>query len=150
MAAFQFFDEFIKRLGDGDIDLTTGAHVFKFRLSNTAPDVALHDDAADLPAPTGGSYADIAITHAWAETSAGSGVWRFAAGADVGGAGTTWEAVSTDFTAARYVALYDDTHASDALVGYFDNGAAFTITAGNNFKLDLDANFEIFTFANPN
>ena len=58
----------------------------------------------------------------------------------------TWTADTTDFTAARYVALYDDTHASDALVGYFDYGVGgFTLTAGNTFTLNLDANYEIFT-----
>ena len=142
MAQFVFFDAFKQRLGDGDIDLTTTTgHAFKFRLTNATPNVDTHDDAADLAAITGGSYADAAITHAWAETSAGSGIWRFAAGADV-----TWTADTTDFTAARYVALYDDTHASDALVGYFDYGVGgFTLTAGNTFTLNLDANYEIFT-----
>jgi hypothetical protein len=142
MAAFVFFDAFKQRLGDGEIDLTTSTgHAFKLRLTNTTPNVDTHDDAADLTAITGGSYADAAITHTWAETSAGSGVWRFAASAD-----PTWTAVSTDFTTARYVALFDDTHANDALVGYWDYGVGgFTLTAGNTFTLNLDANFEIFT-----
>lgn len=141
MAQFVFFDEFKRRQGDADIDLTTGTgHAFKFRLTNTAPNVDTHDDAADLPAITGGSYADVAITHTWAETSAGSGVWRFAASADV-----TFTASGGDFGTARYVVLYDDTHASDALVGYFDYGAGFVVTDGNTFTLNLDANYEIFT-----
>ncbi len=140
MAAFVFFDEAKKRIGDGTIVLTTGGHAFKLMLASNAPNVDTHDDKADMSPPTGGSYADVAITHAWAETSAGSGIWRFAADAD-----KSWTAVSTDFTAARYVVLYDDTHASDALVGYWDNGSNFTLTAGNTFTLNLDANFEIFT-----
>jgi hypothetical protein len=111
------------------------------RLSNTTPDVDLFDDLADVTAITGGSYADASITHSWAETSAGSGVWRFAANADV-----TWTASGTDFTTARYVYLYDGTHANDALVGYWDYGVGgFTLTAGNTFTLNLDANYEIFT-----
>jgi hypothetical protein len=141
MAAFVFFDAFKQRLGDGEIDLTTGTgHVFKFMLTNTTPNVDTHDDKADLTAVTGGTYADVTITHAWAETSAGSGVWRFAAGAD-----PSWTASGSDFTQARYVALFDDTHASDALVGYFDYGSGFTVPNGGSFTLNLDANFEIFT-----
>ncbi len=142
MAAFVFFDAFKQRLGDGEIDLTTSTgHVFKLMLTNTTPNVDTHDDKADLTAVTGGSYADVTITHSWAETSAGSGIWRFAANAD-----PSWTAVSTDYSAARYVALYDDTHANKALVGYWDYGASgFTLTAGNTFTLNLDANFEIFT-----
>ena len=142
MADFVFFDGFKEALGDATTDLTTTTgHAFKFRLTNTAPDVAAHVAMTSLPAITGGSYADAAITHAWAETAGASGIWRFAAGADV-----TWTAVSTDFTTSRYVVLYDDTHASDLPVGYFDYGVGgFTLTAGNTFTLNLDANFEIFT-----
>lgn len=141
MAAFVFFDEFKLRLGDALIDLTTGGgHTFKFRLTNTTPNVDTHTDAASLTAITGGAYADLAITHAWGETSAGSGVYRFAASAD-----PAWTASGTDFTTFRYVALFDDTHASDALVGYFDYGSGIVVPAGGTFTLNLDANFEIFT-----
>lgn len=142
MAAFVFFDEFKLRLGDALIDLTTaGGHTYKFRLTNVAPNVDTHTDAATFTAITGGTYADATITHTWGETSAGTGIYRFAAGADV-----TWTATGSDFTAARYVVLYDDTHVSDAVIGYFDYGASgFTLTDGNTFTLNLDANFEIFT-----
>jgi hypothetical protein len=141
VATFTFFDAFKQRLGDGEIDLTTTTgDVFKLALTNAAPNVDTHDDLADLAQITGGGYAVVTITHAWAETSAGSGIWRFAAGAD-----PAWTATGSDFTEARYVVLYDDTHASDALVGYWDNGAGFTLTDGNTFTLNLDANYEIFT-----
>ena len=141
MAAFTFFDAFKQRLGDGEIDLTTTTgHSFKFRLTNTAPNVDTHDDATDQPAITGGTYADAAITHTWAETGAGTGIWRFAAGADV-----TWTAVGSDFTQAQYVVLFDDTHAQKSLVGYFNYGSGFTVPNGGTFTLNLDANFEIFT-----
>lgn len=144
MATFTFIPDFVKRLGDGEIDLTTGTgHTFKFTITNTDP--SAHNDLADLTPISGGSFAAITITHAW--TNVSDSTYRFAAGADVGGPGTTWEASGGDFTEGRYIVLYDDTHASDALVGFFDNGAGATVTAGNYWKLDLDANFEIFTFA---
>jgi hypothetical protein len=140
MATFTFYDEAKKRIGDGTIVLTTGSHVFKFVITSDAPDVAADDDLADVTQISGGGYAAVTITHSWAETAGGSGIWRFAAGAD-----PAWTATGGDFTAGRYVVLYDDTHASDALVGYFDNSANFTLTDGNTFTLNLDANFEIFT-----
>jgi hypothetical protein len=140
VAAFTFFDEAKKRIGDGTIVLTTGSHVFKVLLTNTAVNVDTHDDKADLTPVTGGGYAEVTITQAWAETSAGSGIWRFAAGADI-----VFTASGGDFSAARYAVLYDDTHASEALVGYWDNGSEFTITDTNSFTVNLDANFEIFT-----
>jgi hypothetical protein len=142
VAAFVFFDEFKKRLGDGDIDLTTSTgHTFKLFLTNTAPNVDTHDDKTDLTelSATGG-YTTKTLTHSWAETSAGTGIWRFANNADV-----VWTASGGTFDTFRYVALYDDTHASDALVGYWDNGSTVSLTDTNTFTLNLDANFEIFT-----
>ena len=38
-----------------------------------------------------------------------------------------------------------DTHASDALIGYWDNVSTVSLTDTNTFTLNLDANFEIFT-----
>jgi hypothetical protein len=144
MATFTFVPDFVKRLGDGEIDLTTTTgHVFKVALTDTDP--SAQNDLADLTQPTGGSYAPITITHAWSNVSGST--YRFAAGADIGGTGTTFEAVSTSITTFRYAVLYDDTHASDAIVGFWDRGSSTAITAGNYFKIDLDANFEIFTLA---
>ena len=142
MAAFTFIDAFKQRLGDGEIDLTTTTgHVFKLVLSATTPNVDTMDDLVDVTiiGATGG-YAAITVTHAWAETSAGTGIWRFAAGAD-----PVWTASGGNFDAFRYVYLYDDTHAADALVGYWDYGGTVNLTDTNTFTLNLDANFEIFT-----
>jgi hypothetical protein len=141
LATFTFFDEAKLRIGAGTIVLTTGSHVFKAYLSNAAPNVDTHDDKADLAeiGATGG-YASKTITHAWAETSAGTGIYRFAGSQD-----EVWTASGAAFDTFRYVILYDDTHASDALVGYWDNGSAVNLTDTNTFTLNLDANFEIFT-----
>ena len=142
MATFTFFDEFKKRLGDGDIDLTTSTgHTFKLYLTATTPNVDTHDDKADHTEISGtGGYAAKTVTHSWAETSAGSGIYRFAGSQD-----EVWTASGGAFDAFRYVVLYDDTHASDALVGYWDNGSTVNLTDTNTFTLNLDANFEIFT-----
>ena len=56
-----------------------------------------------------------------------------------------WTATGGTFDTFRYVVLYDDTHANDALVGYWDNGSTVSLTDTNTFTLNLDANFEIFT-----
>jgi hypothetical protein len=61
------------------------------------------------------------------------------------GADPSWTASGGTIDTFRYVALYDDTHANDALVGYFDNGSTVSLTTGNTFLVDLDANFELFT-----
>ena len=39
----------------------------------------------------------------------------------------------------RYAVLYNDTHASDALIGYVDYGSAVTLQIGENITLDIGA-----------
>lgn len=141
MATFQIFHEFKKYLGDGTIDLDT--HAFFVYLSNTAPTLATNTVKADLPNITEqNGYTQTALTEAWAETGAGAGVWRFAHNADI-----SWTASGGSFGPFQYVVIYDDTPTSpaDPLVGYWDVGSATTITTGNTFTVDLDANFGVFT-----
>lgn len=143
MAAFTFFDEFKNYLGDKQIDLS--ADTFKLYLTNTAPVVATHQVKADLAGITvENGYDEITITTpTWQETAGGSGIWRFAGDAD-----EVWTASGGSFGPFQYVILYDDTPAAtptDPLVGYWDYGSSISITNGNTFTLDLDANFEIFT-----
>lgn len=136
MAAFTFFDEFKKYLGDGTIDLDT--HAFKAALTNTAPVTGTNTVLADITqiAATGG-YAPVALTSVtWAETGAGTGIWMFDS-ADV-----VFTATGADFAAARYLVIYDDTPTTpaDPLVGLYDYGAAFTVTNGNSLTLNVAAN----------
>lgn len=137
MAAFNFFDEFKKFLGDGTIDLDT--HTFKAALTNTAPNAGTNTVLADITqiAATGG-YAPVALASVtYAETGAGTGVWRFDS-ADV-----VFTASGANFEPAQYVVIYDDTPttpAADPLVGYYDYGAAFTVTDGNSLTLTVAAN----------
>jgi hypothetical protein len=138
---FTFFHEFKRYLGENVIDLDT--HSFKFYLTNAAPNAATHTVKADLAGiTTQNGYAEVTITQTWQETGAGTGIWRFAASADI-----TWTASGGSYGPFRYAVLYDDTPSSpaDPLVGYIDNGSEVTISDGNLFTLDFDANFSIFT-----
>lgn len=140
MANFVFFHEFKKYLGDGTIDLDT--HVFKMYLSNAAPTVATHTVKADLANITEqNGYAEQTLTASWVETGGGTGVWAFRHNAD-----KTWTASGGNFGPFQYVIVYDDTPTSpaDPLIGYWDVGSATTITLGNSFTVDLDANFALF------
>ncbi len=141
MATFTFFDEAIRYIGDGTIDLD--GDTFKYRLTNVAPTADTDTAASTFTAITGGSYADGTCNKAWSETGAGTGVWRFADDHN-----PSWTASGTDFTTFRYVVLFDDTTTSpvDAVIGYWDVGSQ-TITAGSTFTLNMGSPYAIFEMA---
>lgn len=143
MATFTFFHEFKKYLADGTIDLDT--HTFKVYLTNTAVAAATNTVKADHTALSAANgYTEWTLTATWTETGAGVGTWRFAGNADL-----SFTASGGSVGPFQYVVVYDDTPTSpaDPLVGYWDVGSATTITTGNTFTVDLDANFAIFTLS---
>lgn len=142
MAAFTFFDEW-KRYQASVANVETDA--FKLMLTNTAPNTSTHTVKADLTEISGaGGYAAKAPTTTWAETGAGTGVWRLSIGAD-----QTWTAVGAAFDAFRYIVMYDDTVAAPVkpLVGYWDYGSALTLNTGDSLTVDVDANFSVYTLS---
>lgn len=144
MATFVFFDEFKGNLGLSLINLNT--NTFKVALTNTAPTVATDDELADITqitAANGYSAGGATVTSsAWAETGAGTGVWRFTS------ANVAFTASGGSIGPFRYAVLYSDTSTNDKLVGYLDygsnltlpDGGVFTITAGSaaNGWFELD------------
>jgi len=132
MASFNKFNQFVA-------DLATKVHnlnsdTIKVMLSNTAPSASntvkanITEITAQNGYPAGGTQA------------------TFDSGAQSGG---TYKLVLNDvtFTASggsfgpfQYVVVYNDTPTSpaDPLIGWYDYGAAITITSGNSFAVDLD------------
>ena len=125
MPTFTIFDEYLRTEGDGQIDVD--GHVFKFYLSDAAPDQAAHTAKGNIAEiASNGGYVAFTATIAWTETGAGSGVWRFDATTD-----PTWTAAGGDIDTHRYLILYDATaSASSALVGYVDRGSSDIIASG--------------------
>ena len=138
MATFTFFDEFANILGQGDHHFDTDT--FKMYLTNTAVDQATNTVAADHTKISANGGGEKTLTVTWAETGGGTGVWRFSIAAD-----QVWTASGGSFGPFRYVVVYNDTHASDALVGYLDYGSAITVNDTETFTADVDANFTLFT-----
>ena len=132
MATLKVFDQFFN-------DLLLGKHhfgtdVFKVRLSATTPVKDTMDQAADVTAITGGTYADATVTLAITEPSTGT--------FQIGGTGSdvTFTATGSDFTGFRYAYLFNDTDAGDALVAVLDYGSTVNVTAGNSFTVDAGTN----------
>ncbi len=138
MATFTFFDEWKRYQATvANVDTDT----FKLFLTNSAVNAGTNTVKADLsPISGAGGYAEKTLTTAWAETGAGTGVWRLSMGAD-----QTWTASGAAFDAFQYVVVYDSTVAGSPLVGYWNYGSALTLNDGDSFTLDVDANFSVYT-----
>lgn len=131
MAVFTKFYPFIEYLAEGAFNL--GSDTLKVMLTNT------------VPVNTNGIKADLT------EISAGFG---YAAGGTAAGISSSVQTAGTYkltladvvFTAAggsigpfQYAVLYDDTSASDKLIGWWDYGSAVTIGSGETFTVDFDS-----------
>lgn len=136
MASFVPFNKFLSQLANGGYNL--GSDDLKFALTNTAPTAAtdtVFDPSEKHPPPaaangytTGGHAATI-------DSSAESGgTYTLACTTDV-----TITATAGGIGPFRYVILYDDTSATDMLIGYWDYGSSITLASGETFTIDVTA-----------
>lgn len=136
-ATFTLFDEFIRYLGDGTIDLDSDT--FKWILTNTAPVAATDTLLADISQISGSNGyttdGDAATSVTWAETGAGTGIWQFST------ADQTWTAVGGVLGGGsfRYVVLYDATPIIPLgpLVGYLDHVTSISLNPDTSFTVDV-------------
>ena len=130
MATFNKFQDFVEQVGLEEHNLNTDT--LKVYLSNELPLATdtIKTDIAEITAehgyPSGGSD----VTNVWSESS-GTGTL---AGTDV-----VFTASGGSFGPFRYVILYNDTNASDRLIGWWDYGSAITCNDGETFTCDLGA-----------
>lgn len=135
MATFTKFNSFITAVAAGTHAgfLNADTDVVKVYLSNATPSASLDALKADL--------AEISMTNL--DVAAG--------GADISNASTQTTSLITvtgtdvTFTASgavatfRYAVLYNDTAASDPLIGYYDYGSAITMADLETFVVDFGA-----------
>lgn len=135
MATFNKFEGFIGYLGLGAVNLNTDT--FNVYLSNATPSASLDDIKTDLAEITNqnGYTAPVDIQNTYSET---------------GGTGTM-VAVDVTITASggtvgpfQYAVIYDDTHASDILMGWYDYGSPITLQDGESFTVNFGASLATF------
>lgn len=135
MASFQKIQGWVGYLGLGAINLNTDT--LKVYLSNATPSASADDVKTDLAEITNqnGYTAPVDIQNAYSES---------------GGVGTL-TAVDVVITATgavgpfQYVPIYDDTHASKVLMGWYDYGSALTLANGETFTVDFGASLATLT-----
>lgn len=137
MAAFNKFQNFVEELGLGGHNLNTA--VLKIYLSNAVPSAAadaVKADLAEIAAGNGYTAGGEDVQNVWSEAG-GTGTL---AGTDV-----VWTASGGTIGPFQYVVLYNDTHASKALIGWWDYGSAVTLNAGETFTADFGASILTIT-----
>ena len=131
MATFNKFQPYIERLHEGEIDWD--GHSFKVALTNTIPTSGM-DDLADITQiANGNGYTTGGTATTITASSQTAGTYK-AVASDV-----VFTASGAGMAAFQYAVLYDDTHASDALVGWWNYGSSIALAAGETFTVDFDA-----------
>ena len=129
MATFNKFQGFVGYLGLGALNLNTDT--LKVYLTNNAPSASDDDVLTDLEGITAEhGYTAADTTNTYSEAS-GTGT--------LGATDVVWTATGGSFGPFRYVVLYDDTHASNVLIGWWDYGSSITVNTGESMTVDFDA-----------
>lgn len=130
MAAFNKFNSFVSDLAQKVHNLNSDT--LKIMLSNTAP-VATNTVKANIT--------EISAVNGY---TAGGGTATFVSGNDTSGtyklilSSVSWTASGGSIGPFEYAILYNSTAASGNLIGWWDYGAATTLTNGNTFTVSLD------------
>lgn len=132
MAAYTKFNKFTEDLLSGIHTLTAAGNVVKVMLTNSAV-VATNTvkaDLTDLATANGYTAGGTDIQNVLSRTG---GVTSMTA-TDV-----TWTASGGSIGPFRYAVIYNDTAASDQLIGYWDYGSAVTVLDTQTFTVDFGA-----------
>jgi hypothetical protein len=133
MAAYNKFEAFALVLGTGDHHLDAGGDTLNVYASNATPSTSLDSiktDLAEITAENGYPSGGSDVQNDYTETT-GTGTLT---AVDV-----VWTASGGSFGPLRYIVLYNDTHASDALIGWWDYGSSVTILVTETFTVDFGA-----------
>lgn len=136
MASFNKFNSFVEAMAEKAHNL--GSDQLKIALSNSAP-VAGNAVLADL---TEISYTNLSTRNVTTSTSAQtSGTYKLVC------ADLVLTASGGSVATFRYVVLYNDTAASDELIGWWDYGSGVTLADTQTFTIDFDGSNGVLTDA---
>lgn len=143
MATFTKFEGFVEAVAEKVHNL--GSDTLKVILTNTLPDSTLTKATAILTAITQISgtngYTTNGLTATTTSSAQTAGTYKLVL-ADV-----TFTASGGSFGTFRYAVLYNSTATNGELIGFWDYGAAVTLTDGNSFIVDFDATNGVLTIA---
>lgn len=137
MAAFNKFNDFVEQIGLEQHQLSTDT--LKVALTNTAPVATntVFGDITEISAGNGYTAGGEDTTNTWTETGGT---------ATAGATDVVWTASGGTIGPFRYVVLYNDTNATDMLIGWWDYGSSITLNDTETFTADFAAD-TLFTLA---
>lgn len=129
MASFNKIQGWVGYLGLAALNLNTDT--LSCYLSNATPSASADDVKTDLAEiSTGNGYTGSQDTQNTFAEATGTGTLT---GTDI------TISASGSVGPFQYVPLFDDTHASDVLAGWWDYGSALTLASGESFTIDFGA-----------
>lgn len=129
MVAFNKFNSFVEAVAEKTHNL--GSDTLKVVLTNSAP-VASNTVLSNITQiANGNGYTTGGSTATTSSSAQSSGTYKLVV-ADV-----TFTA-SGSMGPFQYAVLYNDTAASDELIGWWDYGSAVTLASGEAFTVDFD------------
>ena len=136
MATFVKFQDFVSAILREEHNLEADA--FKIALTNTAP----VNTQTDFDAVTNHAAPAAANGYTSGGTTIGSSAGASVLKVSASGGTVTVEGNEVTFTASggnlgpfRYAVMYNDTHSTDGLVGYWDYGSSITLANTETFKV---------------
>ena len=139
MATFNKFNAFVEDLAEKVHNL--GSDTLRILLTNSAP-VATNSVKGDLTEISAGNGYTAGGTAATTSSSAQtSGTYKLVL-ADV-----VFTASGGTIGPFRYAVLYNDTSASDSLIGWWDYGSSITLATTETFTVDFDGSAGVMTLA---
>jgi hypothetical protein len=141
MAAFNKFNSFVEALAEKTHNL--GSDTLKVYLTNATPDAAADTVKADLAEIAAGSgYTAGGNQASQSSSSQSGGTYKLVLGDPA-----TWTATGGTIGPFRYAVLYNDTAASDELIGWWDYTTNITLQIGETFTVDFDPTNGVLTIA---
>ena len=142
MATFTKFNKFLEALAEKKHDLSSDQLVFA--LTNTAPtaatDTGFLPGSAHPPPAAANGYTTGGHNATIASSTESGGTYTLACTTDV-----VITATAGGIGPFRYVILYNDTSATDLLIGYWDYGSSITLADGETFTIDVTASLLTIT-----
>lgn len=140
MASFQKFNSFVEAVAEKVHNL--GSDTLKVMLVNSAP-VATNTVKADLTEISAANgYTAGGNQASQSASSQSSGTYKLVCSDPA-----TWTASGGTIGPFRYAVLYNDTAASDELIGFWDYGSSITLQIAETFTVDLDGSAGVLTIA---